>query len=151
MPLHNSWVERIFTRMGLRYGDAWVRKWEGFDIALVKADWAHELDGVSADSIVYALGYLPSDWPPTVSAFKEICNRAPEPERPRLNEPKPDPEVAAQVMASMPRFQGPKDPKAWARALKEREEQHRGVLVSGKKMTITQKAMWRAALGVESR
>ena len=53
-------VEMIFTKLGLVYGRDFLSRWEGLDLVDVKNDWAHELAGVSVDSVRYALKNLPS-------------------------------------------------------------------------------------------
>lgn len=84
MPSSNSfpdlpvaWVDRIHARILVRYGAAWIRMWDGVDVALVKADWAHELAGMSRDGIAYGLDNLPADRPPTVAQFRVLCNSRP--------------------------------------------------------------------------
>lgn len=47
-------------------------------------------------------------------------------------------------------FAEPKDPKAWAHALRDCERNRGGVLPSGKRMTPAQRTMWRAALRAEN-
>jgi hypothetical protein len=147
MPLASHTVDAIFARMTVRYGSAWFAKWDGVPIESVKADWARELEGVSRYAIVYALGFLPSDFPPTVSAFLAICRRAPDRAEaaPEIAGPKADPQRVAEILGRVPRVAG-QDPKAWARRLREREEEHGGVLENGKRMTLAQRDMWRAAL-----
>lgn len=86
-----AWVERIFARMAVRYGSAWMRLWEGVDIEAVKDDWAFGLGGFGGDAIHYALGYLPIDRPPTLGQFRETCTRAPEPKRIAIAAPPADP------------------------------------------------------------
>ena len=59
MPAPASWIDHLFGRLSVRYGDAFRRQWPDADIDAVKADWANVLDGVAGDSIGYALRYLP--------------------------------------------------------------------------------------------
>ena len=143
MPLSQSAVERIFARMLARYGSAWSAKWQGVDVDAVKADWAMELEGVTYDQIIYGLSYLPADWPPTVTWFREQCLRMPEPEVKRLPEPaQPIPEnVMAHLkrLADMHEETRKRDPRAWAYRLQEREK-------SGERLTKFQRDAWREAL-----
>ena len=77
MPM--SWVERIFDKLTMVYGHQFIGRWSGMDLAKVKADWAHELDGMQAhpESIKHALQHLPPDQPPTVLQFRDLCRKVP--------------------------------------------------------------------------
>jgi hypothetical protein len=77
MALPDSWLDHLFGKLAVRYGDAWDRKWSGVPMHLVRADWAQVLDGMSGDAIAYGLRYLPEDFPPTATAFKALCDRRP--------------------------------------------------------------------------
>ena len=76
--LSDRWVERIFARLMVRYGVAFLRKWDGIDLELVKQDWARRLGGFSDNSAALAFGleHLP-ELPPTVDQFAEICRKGP--------------------------------------------------------------------------
>lgn len=78
MPLPSSWVDSLFARLSVRYGAAWLRMWEGIDIAAVKADWAKELGefATTPDAIAYGLDHLPTERPPNVSQFRVLCRQA---------------------------------------------------------------------------
>ena len=79
MSLPSSWVEPIFTKLTLIYGQQFLRRWQDLDLDAVKADWAHELDGLdkSPKRIAYALQNLPPEKPPTVLEFRAICWKMP--------------------------------------------------------------------------
>lgn len=79
MSLPSNWVEPIFTKLTLIYGQAFLRRWQDLDLDAVKADWAHELDGLdkSPQRIAYALQNLPIDKPPTVLEFRSIAWKMP--------------------------------------------------------------------------
>lgn len=152
MSLPLSWVDRIFDRCTVRYGHDFLRRWEGLDMIGVKHDWARELAGHEGnpDALSFALDNLPHQ-PPTVSQFAEVCNRAPVYVK-ALSAPKADPEVAKAAVERLGGIAiGAKDPKAWARALCDRELNHGGFLAGRdgqpeRAMTIFQKACWREAL-----
>ena len=137
-----DWVDQIFARLTVRYGAAWLRMWEGVDLAAVKADWAEELSGLTADSIDHGLAHLPTDRPPNVAQFRELCRRPPD-RFPALPAPKPGP-IAPEVAAAMRRLVKPKreDPTAWARALMERDRRGGGI-------TRYQRQCYRDALGLD--
>lgn len=77
--LPDAWVDSLFARMAVRYGSSWSAKWEGLDMAAVRADWAAELAGFAGwpEAISYGLQYIPADRPPTVTQFRELCRGAP--------------------------------------------------------------------------
>lgn len=97
MPLPDSWVEALFARLSVRYGAAWLRQWEGIDMAAVKADWAEQLGGASSGAIKHALECLPVDRPPTVGQFQALCRNAPTYAPPALPAPKLSPERRAEL------------------------------------------------------
>ena len=84
MSLPDSWVDRIFDKLTLVYGHQFLSRWDGIEIADVKADWAHELRGFAQNpgAIAYGLEHLPQGKAPTVLEFRAICNgpHAPQPE-----------------------------------------------------------------------
>lgn len=83
------WVERLFFRLQVRYGNRWTRMWEGIDPAAIKADWEEELGPLfsrAPEAIAYGLEHLPEN-PPTSDQFKAICQRAPD-HTPRLESPR---------------------------------------------------------------
>ena len=120
MSLPIEWVERIFAKLTLAYGRDFLGRWEGVDLADVKTDWAHELEGFGAhpEAIAYALANLPPR-APTVIEFRAVARRAPAPEAPRLEAPKADPErIKAEMAKLAPLRAAPAreiDRKDWAR------------------------------------
>ena len=66
MPLPSPWVDRIFDKLTLVYGQAFLRKWDSIDMGAVKADWAHELAGFEhhPKAIAWALQNLVPDRAP---------------------------------------------------------------------------------------
>ncbi len=98
-----KWVEVLFTRLLTRYGDAWVRKWEGIPMQAVHDDWQETLESVylrNPMAIKYALTVLP-DYPPTVDAFLKLCHMAPAVNAPMLSAPPADPERIKAALASV--------------------------------------------------
>lgn len=98
------WVDVLFTRLQIRYGDAWTRKWDGIDPDAIKADWCDALATMverNPKAITHALQHLP-DYPPNCDGFLRICLLAPSPKL-ALVAPvdKPDPEFARRVHASV--------------------------------------------------
>lgn len=102
MSLPLPWVDRIFEKLTLVYGQAFLARWRDIDLNAVKSDWCHELAAMesSPHRIAFALANLP-DRPPTVIEFRHICRSAPAPEGPRLPEPKADPERLKAELAKL--------------------------------------------------
>lgn len=85
-PSHESLVDIIFAKCALVYGRDFAGKWEGMNLAEVKADWLREL-GYWLDrpyAIKHALEILPADRVPNVLQFRVLCASAPTPPVPTL-------------------------------------------------------------------
>jgi hypothetical protein len=142
MPLPAAWVESLFTRLAVRYGSEWTRRWEGIDIAAVKADWAEELSGFinSPDAIKHGLENLPADRPPTVSQFRVICRGRPDIFPPQIKGPASSDEVVnSAIKKALAGEKNNEGPRAWANRLRIREQQ-------AERLSQAQRDMWRAAL-----
>jgi hypothetical protein len=127
MSLPTPWVDKIFEKLTLVYGQSFLRRWADIDLNAVKSDWAHELSGFQQHpkAIAWALQNLPTDRPPTVLEFKFLARRAPPDELPRLESPKADAEVVARELERLaPLKQLPEAPKNtdWAKAIVARHE-----------------------------
>lgn len=144
MSLPDAWVERIFHKLTVTYGAAFLRKYEGVSLEDVKADWAQTLAGFQQmpEAIRHGLEHLPSDKPPTVLEFRDACRKSPAPKLTALPGPPPDPALAAKVREAFNR-PTPEHPKAWALRLRQRE-------LNGEKLTRFQKECWRSSLGVDT-
>lgn len=120
-PLPNAWVDKIFKKLSLVYGRDFASRWEGLDVAEVKADWAHELAGFEANpkTIAHALQNLPPAKPPTVLEFRALAIKCPTEAVPAIQAPPADPEkIAEQLLAMEPTRKRPMvDSKGWARRI----------------------------------
>ena len=72
MPVPSAWVDALFARLSARYGVAFLRQYGDLDAAVVKADWANVLTGLSANAIRAGLENLP-DKPPHAGQFRRLC------------------------------------------------------------------------------
>lgn len=127
MSLPTPWVDKIFDKLTVTYGQAFLRRWNDIDINAVKSDWAHELSGFAQKprAIAWALENLPEDKPPTVLDFRRLCRSCPPELTPQIEGPKADPErVAAELrkLAPLRQIGGDKDHKAWARVIISRHK-----------------------------
>lgn len=148
MSLPIAWVDRIFEKLTLTYGQSFLRRWADIDIGAVKADWAHELSGFERHpkAIAWALQNMPTDKPPTVLEFKFLARRAPPEDLPRLEAPKASPErVAAELQRIVPVIQAPSPShgKDWARRILARHE-------AGDKVPAISIRFAREALGMQA-
>lgn len=146
MSLPQPWVDRIFDKLTLVYGQSFLRRWADIDLAAVKADWAHELAGFQQHprAIAWALRNLPPDKPPTVLEFRALARKAPPEEVPKLEAPKADPiRVEAELAKLAPVRERPGvDGKEWARTLVARAQ-------AGEKVRSLSLRFAREALGMK--
>lgn len=145
MSLPTPWVDRIFDKLTLVYGQSFLRRWSDIDLNAVKSDWAHELSGFEhhPKAIAWALQNLPMDKPPTVLDFKFLARRAPPEDLPRLEAPKADPARVAEELAKLaPVLKAPaaRPSTDWASRIVERAE-------AGGKVAPATLRMAREALG----
>lgn len=125
MALSSQSVDAIFAKLALAYGHRFLSIWDGLPIEQVKADWAHELDGMSDAAILYGLTNLPAGRPPDVFAFREVCRRMPAPARqaslPDMRaKPKPKEIVQRITEILKPRAHAEPERVRWARRYIER-------------------------------
>lgn len=135
MSLPETWVDRIFEKLALVYGHQFLARWDGMDLARVKADWGHELRrfAQSPAAIAHGLEQLPADRPPTVLQFRDLCDSH-RPPTPRIghDEAPADPKRVAQELAKLRSQPNNRtgDRREWARVIVAR---HR----AGGKVTST--------------
>lgn len=142
-------MELIFSKLQVRYGAAWMRQWDGVDMAFVKSDWMRELSGFAGNpaALMYALDHLP-ERVPNVAKFREIANQMPAPVFERLPAPAANPAVVAEQIARQSGVKqaigGTADPRLWARILEKRH-------ATGERLSRFQVESYRQALGKEGR
>lgn len=145
MSLPQPWVERIFSRLTVRYGRDFTIRYEGLGqtveegAAIVQADWARELDGFERHPalIGWALDHLP-DRPPNAGEFRRLAKSGPDiqPDKPRIEPPTPASRATRErVLAAFQAMNKPaaaRDPRQWARDLIRRHEsgEHRSTPVA---------------------
>jgi hypothetical protein len=148
MSLQIAWVDRIFERLTVRYGDRFLNRWKGIDMDAVRSDWSCVLAGFEnwPEAISFAIDHLDDEKPPTATMFRTIAMGAPKPERIALPEPKADPDRIAAELAKLAPLrnatasaQGPGDPKGWAKRIIDRHQ-------AGEKINMTTLRMARDAL-----
>jgi len=147
MSLPSGWTDRIFDKLTLTYGQAFLRRWQDIDLNAVKSDWSHELSGFERfpKSIAWALQNLPPEKPPTVLEFRNIARKAPEEEQPRIEPSAAGKERIAAELAKLGPIIAKTVPSGdsldWARRLIQRHE------CGAYKSTRAALAMARDALG----
>jgi hypothetical protein len=134
MASPGTMVDYVFARCAVRYGSAWLAKWTGLDLDLLKADWAAELAGYERHPrvVAYALEHLPLDVPPNAGQFRELCRGAPEalwdrppaleqPDLPGVVDPAAKARIAHAVATALAKSSTRRGAQ-WARDLKARAE-----------------------------
>lgn len=145
-----GWIERIHTRLAVRYGARWFALWAGYsddDMLVVRQDWAHVLTGQSDAAIQWALDNVPGDYVPNATQFVELCRRMPVRQQGRLDYTplERDPERSRALMEQAHKALAAKpDPLQGYRELRQRE-------ASGERLTEFQRKAWREALRHELR
>lgn len=128
MSLPLLWVDRIFAKLTLVYGQQFLNRWRDLDMDAVKFDWANELDGFEnhPTAIAFALQNIDPEKPPTVMMFRAVANRAPAADLPSLPAPKADPARVAAEFEKLGHIRAaptsPHGMKEWAYRLKARHE-----------------------------
>ena len=127
MSLPSAWIDRIFDKLTLTYGQTFLRRWQDLDINAVKSDWAHELDGFdrSPKAIAYALQNLNPERPPTVLEFRALAYKCPAEQPVLLEIPKATPERVAKELDKLApmRKRIYVDGRDWARRILARHDQ----------------------------
>lgn len=103
MSMPAAWIDALFKRLTLRYGEAFMRQYPDLSAQSLKADWAHVLDGCSATSFQHALAHLSPDRPPNALQFRDLCRGKPTTPAPRLPPPAVDPNCVANALATIRR------------------------------------------------
>lgn len=78
--LPSAWIDRIFERLALAYGNKFADMWRDQSLPAVKAMWSRELAQLTADELRVGLeslrGACPT-WPPTLFEFYDLCRPRP--------------------------------------------------------------------------
>lgn len=116
-PLADAVVGTIMVKLDLTYGKRFLHSYEA-DEDTVRAHWAHELAGLSNESVAYALARLPLDYCPNVLQFRMLATQRPADSAPALPAPQASPAVRQRAQEAMRQTQqaltGPRDPLQWA-------------------------------------
>lgn len=147
MSLPASWVDHIFAKLTLTYGQRFTGLYAGLEINSVKRDWGATLSALQhhPQAISFALENLPVDLPPTSLQFREIARACPAQPQRRLPIPDCDPSVKAEAIETLRHFAANFGRnrnhyhRRWAEKLCDRERR-------GEKLTTFQREAWREAL-----
>jgi hypothetical protein len=73
--LPSPWIDRLFMRFSGMYGKHWADLWQGIPMEQIKAVWAEDLAGCSAEQIRHALDHCKTHlkFPPTCPEFVSLC------------------------------------------------------------------------------
>jgi hypothetical protein len=142
MACNSEWVDAIFARLALAYGQRFMAQYAGLQAEHVKADWANTLDGITSRGVRHAYDHLPPDFPPNALQFRKLCRDAHTPDRPALAAPggKATPADIARLQRAATVLRAPRDPRAWIALLLARQ-------ADGERLSRCQLDMLRASLG----
>lgn len=69
-----SWIDKLFTRLTVMYGNKFADMWRGIDTDAIKQAWAEDLAGYSGDELKRGLAWCKTQtWPPTLPEFMTAC------------------------------------------------------------------------------
>jgi hypothetical protein len=72
--LPSAWIDRLWQRFLLMYGNKFADMWRDLDPSAVKRAWGEDLAGYSADEMKRGLDWCKTQkWPPTLPEFMEAC------------------------------------------------------------------------------
>jgi hypothetical protein len=140
-----EWLEKLFSRLAVSYGQDWRSMWAGLDPVAVQRDWYAKLALIQENkpqALAYALEHLP-ERVPTAEKFKALCLMAPS-EHKALAAPfsKPNAKFAAEVLARLKAHQ--QEAGRPADAVARRLEARRA---AGERLSAPQLAMLQAIAG----
>lgn len=145
MSLPANWVDKIFHKLSVTYGQGFMRQYDGVSPEDVKANWGQELACFqqTPTAIGRGLSLLPVDRAPTVLQFRELCRGSAQSENLALPAPPREPVAPEIVAATKAAFKATlaQTSKEWAHRLKERD-----LRSGGAGMTLFQRKAWREAL-----
>ena len=146
MGLSIETVDKIHTRLLVRYAGKWLNLYAGIDPQLVKADWSEELGGMHGGRIEHAFQNLPPDNPPNAAQFRVLCLGWRPPAPKALPAPAPDPERDRnglqrlnEALAAIGKAQASRSRLQWAYDLQDRD-------AKGEALTPQQRADYKQAL-----
>lgn len=143
-PFPLPWIDRLFSKLTIRYGRDFLSRYEGVDMVAVKTDWSIELSGLQHRpwAITHALDH-PTTKAPNVVEFVAMCRLANDPPQKALEAPPVDPSRVAKVLASIAQAIAP------AHDLLGRQREHMRCEFRGDKTSVRQREFWRIALRSE--
>ena len=72
--LPSEWIDRLWQRFMLMYGNKFADMWRDLDPVAVKHAWGEELYGYTADELKRGLAWCKTQtWPPTLPEFMCAC------------------------------------------------------------------------------
>jgi hypothetical protein len=145
MALPLDWTEKIFEKLSLRYGVAFLRQWEGMDIKAVKNDWCIMLGAYQEhpECLGWAMKNLPADGLKNVEQFAALCKAAPRIEAPRIEAPLVDPEKMKKAMAELNMINQKKNDKwlGWAYKIINNPKQYSAYSLNLAKQALANKGI----------
>ena len=76
-PIPEKWIDALFTKMLMLYGNKFSDMWRNLDLNSIKALWAEELGKLTRDEFAKGANLLiEQEWPPTLPQFIKLCRPA---------------------------------------------------------------------------
>lgn len=73
-PIPEKWIDALFTKMLMLYGNKFSDMWRNLDLNLIKSLWAEELGKLTRDEFAKGANLLiEQEWPPTLPQFIKLC------------------------------------------------------------------------------
>ncbi|WP_146192516.1 hypothetical protein [Alcaligenes faecalis] len=80
MPMPQAWIDRLFMRLSVMYGQQFAAQWAGVDEKCMKDAWAQELAGFTGDEIAAGVDACRSRrYVPNLPEFMMLCRPALDP------------------------------------------------------------------------
>jgi hypothetical protein len=140
MAIPAAWVDELFTRLTVRYGQSFMRQYTSATVSPddVRSDWANVLHGCTGDQIAYGLEHLSPDHAPNAMQFRALCRSKPDTSMPALPAPNP---------AGLKRLAAPLAPlrDIGRSSVDDLLAFHRGRRDRGEPMSVAQRAWLKAA------
>ena len=73
-PLPMAWIEKLFEKMLVTYGNKFLDEYRGLDLQAVKINWANGLGKLTREEIARGVNSLNEhSWPPMLPQFIKLC------------------------------------------------------------------------------
>lgn len=104
-PIPYTVVVQLFEQLTLAYGQPFLARWDGVNLATVHEDWRYKLAGLTPTQLAWGLDHLVAGRPPEAMTFRQWCEAAPQPTSPLAlpdkRKPQPLPPQVREAVAAL--------------------------------------------------